>query len=97
MERWYFAVNFDDPDVQEKSDPELAFPQDEVTKFVGFLTEKFKAHPEELQEFVSWDTVNVVIEASALDYFLGIHDWLIENTCPKRIELIRNVSRDTVT
>lgn len=88
--RWSLRVEFDPVETQVDRDPENAFPKDESSRFVAFLTERWGLLPEDLEEEVDWTPTTVVANADVLDYYSETLEWLTMCAIPKSISLTRN-------
>lgn len=90
--RWKLVVQFDDHKTQAERDPELAFPNDEASRFVRELSGIWALIPEDLtgnDALVQFTDDRVTTYADDLDSLRSPMDWLVMSTIPKSIQLTR--------
>jgi hypothetical protein len=90
-DRWLLYVVFNPIDVQEQSDPETAFPNDDVSRFLMYLQQRWHEDLEELEEHTTWNEEEVRTYSPVIDSFSEVLEWLIMRTLPKEIKLTRAV------
>lgn len=89
VERWLLHVHFEPLDVQVEIDPELEFPYDYASQFFAFLGRKYVTLPEDLQEFVRYESECVTVTGQTLDMLDESVSFLMLCTVPITIYLDR--------
>jgi hypothetical protein len=90
---WALTIHFDDLAVQEKTDPELAFPQDECSRLIAYLIELWGLLPETFQEIAEWDANRITLHLDTLQSATEVMHWIGTYTVPQSVLLRRNESR----
>jgi hypothetical protein len=91
--RWVMRVAFDSLYIQEMTDPELAFPNDEVSQLIAFLREDWGIPVEELSQFVEWSEQKVTIRTDVLDNLSTVSEWILLHTIPTYMLIKRETAR----
>lgn len=91
--RWTLTVTFDPLAVQAEADHDLAFPNDELSWFVGLVSRTLGTTVEELQEVVKWQHRTAWVHADELDFLVGLTSALMMYTIPCSLSVVRNESR----
>jgi hypothetical protein len=92
-DRWLLHVVFDPIDVQEQSNPEIAFPNDDASRFLMYLQQRWHEDLEDLEEHTTWNEEEVRTYSPVIDSFSEVLEWLIMHTLPKEIRLTRMEER----
>ncbi len=94
-ERWVLHCGFDSLADQQESDPELAYPNDEVSRFVAFIGEQWGMITEDLMDYVRFSHEGnwVDVQCDVIDPFQDILTWLVLHTSPRSVTLTRTQSR----
>lgn len=88
-EEWLLTISYDDHKTQFERDPELAFPNDEVSQVVGKLQEWAGCLPEELSEFTEFTDTFIKITFGTLQNLDELLKFITFNTIPRSLMLTR--------
>lgn len=89
LDKWLLTIKFDDLKIQEERDPELAFPNDELSQTVTKLMAIWGGLPEEFQEDASWNDILIEVTFDNLQYIADFMTWLVSETIPRTVSLTR--------
>jgi hypothetical protein len=92
-DRWALTIHFDDLRTQEKTHPDLAFPRDECSRLIAFITEAWGLSPEELQSIAEWGPSRITLHLDELEFAIQVMQWLGSESIPQSVLLRRNESR----
>lgn len=85
--KWLMTIVCDSLEEQDKRDPELAFPNDEISQIVGKLTSMWGGLLEEFTEDAEWDSTKITVTFDVLDHISGFTEWLLMNVIPRSFTL----------
>lgn len=89
--RWRLDITFDTLEAQKKSDPERAFPFDDCTRLIAWLSTHLSLTTEEFNEIVKWndEQTHITIFSPVIDMYDDIMHFAIMSLLPKSIEMTR--------
>lgn len=91
MTRWRLDITFDTLKEQEERDPQYAFPYDDCTRFIAWLSKWLGRTTEELMEIVTWNDAqtHVTIFSDVIDMYDEVMHFLIMESYPKTVQMMR--------
>jgi hypothetical protein len=93
QERWTLEVTFDLIEDQDQSgwNPNLQ-GVDEAFRFARYAATQSGGLWEEFREFVKWPkgSRTVTVTSDILDYLANLQSWVVMNTVPRQVKLVRN-------
>jgi hypothetical protein len=87
--RWKLTVIFDGLRQQEEIDPELAFPEDETSRYIAYLGTIWGCLPEELQDDLDWSTGVITAHSDTVEVLASAMNWVAMHTVPISVHLTR--------
>lgn len=87
---WILTIECDPLEIQAIKDPEYAFPNDEVSRIIGYLANIWGGLPEEFTKDWEWEATKISVTFETLDNISGFLEWLTMTCVPKSVTLIRN-------
>lgn len=88
-EEWLLIIEYDDFKTQFERDPELAFPNDEVSQVVGRLHDWGGYLPEDFSESVFFTETQIKITFDTLQGLEDLLTFIVHCTIPKSMTLTR--------
>lgn len=88
-EAWLLTISFDDLKTQFERDPELAFPNDEVSQVMGKVVQWSNCLVEELPEFTEFSETFVKVTFDTLQNLDELMNFILSETAPRSLVLTR--------
>jgi hypothetical protein len=94
-DRWTLTAEFDSlaEALAAGSDIDCELPMGEAAGFYEYIRKFWGGLPEELDECTQLEGDTVTATSPMIDGFDELIGWVIANTSPKRVELVREASR----
>lgn len=86
-DKWLLTIKFDSLEVQVDRDPELTFPNDEVSQVVGKITKWSGCLVEELPEFVEFTETFIKVTFDTLQNLDQLMTFILNETVPRTLAL----------
>lgn len=93
-ERWLLEIEVDPLEEQSRSDPELHFPNDEISQIVHVFTRAWGLIPEDISELMTWDSTKITVQVEILDHLVETIPEIIMRSIPRKITLTRQEPRN---
>lgn len=88
-EKWLLTITYDSYNEQFERDPELEFPNDEVSQVLGQILEWSGCLVEDLQDFVEFTETSIKTTFDSLQNIEKLMDFILMDTVPLTLVLTR--------